>query len=102
MLAACEFSAQTDLTPWYDLGYTPNVKTAISIPDSIYRQAEKTARRLRISRSRLYSTAIQEYLRRHADGEIVERLNAVYGSFQEAVDPVLAEAQSRSLPQERW
>ena len=78
------------------------MKTAISIPDSIYRRAERAARRLRISRSRLYSTAIEEYLQRHTDEEIVQRLNAVYGPLQETIDPVLAEAQSRSLPQERW
>ena len=78
------------------------VKTAVSIPDPIYHRAESAARRLRMSRSHLYSVAIEEYLQRHADAEIVERLNAVYGALEETLDPVLAEAQSRSLPRERW
>ncbi len=78
------------------------VKTAISIPDSIYQRAEKAARRLRITRSRLYSTAVEEYLQRHSDDQIVERLNALHGALQETLDPQLAEMQSRSLPQERW
>ena len=90
------------LTAGYDQGYTLDVKTAVSIPDPIYRQAEEAARRLRVSRSHLYSAAIEEYLRRHTDDEIVERLNAVHGALQETIDPVLAEAQSRSLPLERW
>ena len=90
------------MTTEYDRGYTRDVKTAVSIPDPIYRQAERAARRLRISRSHLYSAAIGEYLRRHTDDEIVERMNAVHGALQETLDPVLAEAQSRSLPRERW
>jgi predicted transcriptional regulator len=78
------------------------MKTAVSIPDPIYRRAEKAARQLGVSRSRLYSTAIAEYLQRHTDDQIVEQLNAIHGALQETLDPVLAEAQSRSLPQERW
>ena len=78
------------------------MKTAVSIPDPIYRRAEKAARQLRVSRSRLYSTAIAEYLQRHTDEQIVEQLNALHGALQETLDPMLAEAQSRSLPQERW
>jgi metal-responsive CopG/Arc/MetJ family transcriptional regulator len=78
------------------------MKTAVSIPDPIFRRAEQTARRLRMSRSRLYSTAIEEYLRRHTDSEILEQLNVVHGALQETLDPVLAEIQSRSLPLEQW
>jgi hypothetical protein len=78
------------------------VKTAISIPDPIYKRAEQAARRLGVTRSRLYSVAIEDYLRRHAEDGVVEELNAVYGDLREPLDPLLAELQSRSLPKEEW
>ena len=46
-------------------GYTPIVKTAISIPDDLFREVEACSRRLKVSRSRLFATAAREYLARH-------------------------------------
>jgi antitoxin MazE6 len=42
------------------------MKTAISIPDDLYREVEACSRRLKVSRSRLFATAAREYLARHA------------------------------------
>ena len=42
------------------------MKTAISIPDDLYREVEACSRRLKISRSRFFVTAVREYLARHA------------------------------------
>jgi len=50
------------------------MKTAVSLPDEIFRQAEATAKKLRFSRSRLYATAISEYLDRHRADSVTERL----------------------------
>jgi metal-responsive CopG/Arc/MetJ family transcriptional regulator len=38
------------------------MKTAVSLPDDLFRQADAAARRLRVSRSELYSKAIEEFL----------------------------------------
>jgi hypothetical protein len=48
---------------WYNSGYTEGVKTAVSMPDDLFRMAEATARRLHVSRSELYAKAIAEYLK---------------------------------------
>ena len=45
-------------------GYTFVVKTAISIPDELFRQVELCSRRLKVSRSRLFADAVREYLAR--------------------------------------
>lgn len=87
---------------WYDSSYTSRVKTAVSIPDPVYERAEKVARRLGVTRSRLYSLAIADYLRRHSEEEILAALDAVYGGLSETLDPVLAEVQARSLAREEW
>ena len=45
-------------------GYTPGMKTAISIPDELFHEVESCSRRLRISRSRLFADAAREYIAR--------------------------------------
>src|SRR5262245_42454497 len=59
------------------LGYTGGMKTAISIPDPIFREAERLARRLKKSRSQLYAEAMADYLRRHDPDAVTEALNRV-------------------------
>ena len=55
------------------------MKTAVSIPDDVFDAAEKTAAELGISRSRLVTEAVSEYLRRHQSERVTARLNRVYG-----------------------
>jgi metal-responsive CopG/Arc/MetJ family transcriptional regulator len=54
------------------------MKTAISIPDWLYREAEKTAKNLGIPRSRLFALALEEYLRRQGAERITAKLNSVH------------------------
>ena len=54
------------------------MKTAISIPDNIYIAAEKTAKRLNIPRSQLYTKAIAEFINSHSNEYVTEKLNEVY------------------------
>ncbi len=55
------------------------MKTAISIRDEVFQAGERTAKRLGISRSELYTKAVGEFVARHSDDRVTERLNAVYG-----------------------
>lgn len=56
------------------------MKTAISIPDRVFRSAEELAARLGVSRSELYSKALAALVEKHRDDLITSRLNEVYGS----------------------
>lgn len=78
------------------------MKTAISIPDPIFREGEKMAARRRVSRSELYVTALKEYLHRHRDDSVTAALNEVYGRTPSALDPGLAALQALSLPSDSW
>lgn len=78
------------------------MKTAISLPDDIFRQAESAARQLKISRSELYATAISEFLKRRQTTHVTERLNAIYSAEPAKLDPVLNRAQLHSLPSDSW
>jgi len=86
----------------YNLGYTLSVKTAISLPDDLFRMAEAAARRLRVSRSELYARAIGEFLKQQDEGDITERLNAVYSRRPAKLDSGLHRAQMRSLGKDTW
>jgi HSP90 family molecular chaperone len=54
------------------------MKTAVSLPDKIYFEAENTAKNLGISRSTLYLNALTEYLKKNNRKNITEKLNEVY------------------------
>jgi metal-responsive CopG/Arc/MetJ family transcriptional regulator len=74
----------------------------VSVPDELFRQAEAAAKKLRISRSKLYATALFEYLYRKRSKSITERLNAYYSKHDSKLDPVLERMMLESLPKERW
>lgn len=78
------------------------MKTAISIPDSVFRRAEQLAKRRSLSRSALYTEAIREYLDRRIAADVTIQLNQVYADTPAELDPVLGFIQSLSLPCEEW
>lgn len=80
------------------------MKTAISIPDSLFEAAEKLAEKLGISRSELFQRAVAKFLAGQSDESITDALNEVYGDEREAasVDPVLQKLQLDSLPEDDW
>ena len=81
-----------------------NVKTAISIPDSLFNAAEQLAKRLGISRSELYQRAMRRYLKDHKNERITEALDAVYHrqKGEEGLDPILEYLQGASIAREEW
>jgi len=73
------------------------MKTAVSLPDGLYEEAEKTARSLGIPRSRLYARALQEFIERHRRELITERLNRVSSHIDSAELEYGADAGLESL-----
>jgi len=78
------------------------MKTAISIPDDVFKAAERYARRARKSRSQLYADAVSEYLARHAPDEVTEAMNKVVAELPEPSDPFVAAAARRILERSEW
>lgn len=77
------------------------MKTAISIPDTLYHSADALAERLGTSRSQLYSQAIELYVSEHATDQVTETLNEVYARAEPS-DTKLALLQSLSLTEGDW
>lgn len=78
------------------------MKTAISVPDSVFTQADRLARDLHMSRSALYTCAMEEYIRERRHSRVREALDEVYAAESSAIDPGLLGAQVASLPGEEW
>lgn len=79
------------------------MKTAISIPDKIFYEAESLSKKLGVSRSELYVRAINEYLRAYRDESITAKLNELFEEQSEyRVDPGLQTLQQISLPADDW
>ena len=78
------------------------MKTAISLPDSLFRSGDALAKRLGVSRSELFARALTEYLAKHRVDQITKRLNAVYAAEDSRLDPAFTTAQGRALARETW
>lgn len=78
------------------------MKTAISLPDSVFEAAEALAQQLGLSRSELYTRALQAYLQKYNRNQTLHKLNQVYAKESSEVDPMLAKMQFMSLPHEDW
>jgi len=86
-------------------GYTISVmKTAISVDDQLLSDADRAAREMGLSRSRLIATALEAYLRRRRQEETTARLNEVFAEDDpaEARTLKLMKAKFRSSIKESW
>lgn len=52
------------------------VKTGVSLPRVLFDRAEEFAQKMNISRSRLFSLALSDYLRRQQNAELLAQINA--------------------------
>lgn len=60
------------------------VKTAISLPEPLFKQIDDLARQTNVSRSKLLAQAAEEYLERHRGQMLLEAVNAAYA---DGLDP---------------
>jgi len=78
------------------------MKTAISIPDSIFNAAEKLANRLGFSRSELYATAVAEYLQKHRNDGVTKKLDEIYSKESSQLESGVQALQSASINEDEW
>lgn len=79
------------------------MKTAVSVPDRVFAEAERLARRLKKSRSQVYTEALAEYVARHDEDRVTERVNAALEAVGELhQDRAVAEATYRILRDVEW
>ena len=79
------------------------MKTAVSIPDDVFAEAESLAQRLNTSRSELYSRALTEFVGHHAPERVTEQMNQVVQDIGEGrPDAFHGEAARRVFKRTEW
>lgn len=78
------------------------MKTAISIPDEVFAEAERLARRLKKSRSELYRDALREYVARHGPDYVTETLDRICDNVSPAEKGFIRAAAKRTLRRSPW
>jgi metal-responsive CopG/Arc/MetJ family transcriptional regulator len=78
------------------------MKVAVSIPDDLFDSAESLGKRLGVPRSRLYATALAEFLAKHKGRKTTDRLNRVYAHEEGGLDTSLRRVQARTVGDESW
>ena len=78
------------------------MKTAISLPDELYQEADAVADRIGVSRSQLFATALAEYLAKFRSEDVTAQLNVVYAGEPDTRDGALRAAARKSVRRAAW
>ncbi len=83
MREGCKKWVDTHVEQRYTVGITKGinmtiVKTAISIQKSLFQRAEEIAKEMKISRSRLFVLAVEDFIRRYQNKLLLEEINLAY------------------------
>ena len=83
-------------------GNTKGMKVAVSIPDDVFAEAEALAKRLKSSRSEIYSRALGEFIGTHAPDRVTERMNDVVRDVGIEPDAFSVAAARKVLKKTEW
>jgi predicted transcriptional regulator len=78
------------------------MKTAVSIPDDLFRRADAYASRSGKSRSELYREALDDYLARRDPQAITDALNALADDLAEDHNGFVEQAARSALQRSEW
>jgi len=78
------------------------MKTAVSLPDDVFAEAEALSQTLGTTRSSLYAAALREYLARHQPDSVTAALDAIYAQTDREFDPALQAAAAQVLEHTEW
>ncbi|MEP6548207.1 MAG: hypothetical protein ABJD53_12145 [Gammaproteobacteria bacterium] len=78
------------------------MKVAVSIPDEVFAEAEALAKRLKTSRSKIYSRALGEFIGHHAPQRVTDLMNEVVNDVGAAPDAFSVAAARRVMKNSEW
>ena len=82
-----------------------HIKTAISLREDLFEQVETLASEMKISRSRLFALALEEFLQRYQSQQLLERINAAYDEVPDPSEQALRRRmrrQHRQIVEGEW
>jgi metal-responsive CopG/Arc/MetJ family transcriptional regulator len=78
------------------------MKTAISLPDAVFEQADALAARLHVSRSQLYVMALEKLIKENRESSITDDLNAYIDKHGQPTDPVFLQSSHHDMRKVEW
>jgi metal-responsive CopG/Arc/MetJ family transcriptional regulator len=78
------------------------MKTAVSVPDNVFKEAERYARKAGKTRSQLYSEALRQYLLHHAPDAVTQAMDEAIAMIDQREDTFAQAASRRMLRRESW
>ena len=82
-----------------------NIKTAISLHETLFKQAELLAREMKLTRSGLFVHALEEFIRRHQNQQLLDKINQAYSGGSENAERIylrkMRKRHRRSV-EDRW
>jgi hypothetical protein len=78
------------------------METIVTIPEPIVTAADQLAAELEISRSELYTIALDAFIKARQSSEITRALDEIYAAESSELDPVIWQMQLASLPEAEW
>jgi metal-responsive CopG/Arc/MetJ family transcriptional regulator len=79
-----------------------SIKTAISVPKDLFDLSERLAKKLKVSRSKIFAMGVKKLGEEYDEEDIIARINAVCEEVDTSLDPYWKEMQSRTLPKDKW
>ncbi|MBI2857670.1 MAG: CopG family transcriptional regulator [Chloroflexi bacterium] len=83
----------------------PNVKTAISIEEPLFKELDALADELKVSRSHLFTLAARDFLQHHKDQKLLEAINAAHDDLPDPEEKKLRvrmKAKYREIVKDEW
>jgi metal-responsive CopG/Arc/MetJ family transcriptional regulator len=78
------------------------MKVAVSVPDSLFGEADELAKRLNTTRSGLYCRALESFIREYRDEELTRRINEVCAEVDTSLPDDLRQAAVANLERVEW
>lgn len=82
------------------------VKTAISLEKELFDQVNKLSKEMHVSRSRLFTLAVEDYLRRYESKKLLDEINSAYSDIpseeERRITHAMKEKQRKNLENEPW
>jgi len=81
------------------------IKTAISMEKNLFDQAQDIARTMKVSRSRLFVIALQDFIEHRNNKEMLASINAAYADEPDASEETLrvkSRRQHRRIVEGQW
>jgi metal-responsive CopG/Arc/MetJ family transcriptional regulator len=69
-----------------------HIKTAISLQQALFEQIDTLAKEMKVSRSRFFALAAEEFIQRHQNQRLLEAINNAYDDLPDAREQSLRTA----------